>query len=121
MHLGRGGVLLEAIGNVSYNGGHGEVWVPPQVVIRQHDVPQVLAVGACEPLPPVVGREAILPAAGGRLQAAGHVGAEAEVAAAECDGGRGRRGDGGRRRTTLRPVSLSLCLPFAFDHTVIAP
>ena len=48
--------------------------------LRQDDLPEVLAVGGGEPALVIVGGEAVLPAAAGRFEAAGHAGFEPKAA-----------------------------------------
>src|SRR5262249_39230482 len=79
VHLARRAV----VGDVERRGADRQIRVAAQVVVGQDDVPQVLAVGGGEPAAPVVRGQAVLAAAGGRFQAAGHVRLEADAAAAE--------------------------------------
>jgi hypothetical protein len=84
MHLA-GGVV---VGNVERDGGHGQIRIARQVMVGQDDMAQMLAIGGHEPVAPFIGGQPKLPAAGGGLQAAGHVGLEADAAAAQGDLGR---------------------------------
>jgi hypothetical protein len=68
------------IGDVEQYGRHGQGRVSPQVMVRQYQMPQVMAVGRREPLAPIVGRQPELTAARRRFQAPGFVRLEANPA-----------------------------------------
>ena len=61
------------IGDVERDGGDRQIRVAAKIVVGQHEVPQVLAVGV-RTRAPIVGSQAKLSAAGRRFQTAGRSG-----------------------------------------------
>ena len=65
------------IGDVERDGRYGQIWVTAKVLIGQHDLAEVLGISRVEPASEGIGCEAVLSAAGRRLQASWDIGMKA--------------------------------------------